>query len=84
MDNTKCGCGGTYITQQNSKLGMVKCNGRCKSTLMKCTCGKWIYKGSGYFQSDYRCSSCENEFNSNGNKLTPRKEWGEETGEIFA
>lgn len=40
-------------------------------------CGKAMVRGSGY------CSECGTEYNSAGRKLTPRSQWGEETGEHF-
>mgnify|MGYP003394590877 CR=1 FL=1 len=80
----KCICGGTYIEQTTNLYGrkVLKCDGKCKTVYMKCTCGEWIRQGSGYFKTDYKCE-CGNEFTSNGGKLAPRNQWGEETGEVF-
>jgi phage FluMu protein Com len=46
-------------------------------------CGQVLIRGSGYFPTDYKCPRCSHEYNSNGNLLTPRSQWGEETGEQF-
>jgi hypothetical protein len=50
---------------------------------LKCHCGNVMVQGSGYFQTDYLCSKCGKEYNSAGQRLTPRSQWGEETGEVF-
>jgi predicted RNA-binding Zn-ribbon protein involved in translation (DUF1610 family) len=50
--------------------------------VIKC-CGKELKQGSGYFSTDYKCPVCGSEYNSAGNKLTDRSEWGEETDEQF-
>ena len=50
---------------------------------MKCNCGNEMNKGSGYFSTDYQCERCGNEYNSSGQILSSRSQWGEETGEQF-
>lgn len=51
---------------------------------MKCQCGNVMVQGSGYFPTDYLCNKCGKEYNSAGQSLAPRSQWGEETGEVFS
>lgn len=45
----------------------------------RCDCGHLIpWEGFG---ADYSCSRCGREYNSGGQALAPRCQWGEETGE---
>ena len=46
-------------------------------------CGTECHRGSGYFSTDYLCQGCGTEFNSAGQVLSQRSQWGEETGEQF-
>lgn len=50
---------------------------------MRCDCGKTLH-----FESrpgaDIDCGRCGLEYNSSGQLLAPREQWGEETGETAA
>lgn len=48
----------------------------------RCPCGALMeYQGPG---RDIECGRCGREFNSAGQELAPREQWGEETGETAA
>ena len=48
---------------------------------MRCDCGKTLdIEGCG----DVECQKCGAEYNSAGQRLAPREQWGEETGETAA
>lgn len=48
----------------------------------RCDCGTYMpSNGPG---RDYHCEDCEREYNSSGQQLAPRSQWGEETGETAA
>lgn len=49
---------------------------------MRCNCGKTLHFGPP--GSDIECQKCGSEYNSSGQKLAPREQWGEETGETAA
>ena len=75
----KCTCG-----------GLMTLDGRwrhCSETRIhdeyQCECGSWMNKGTGEFETDYKCSKCDREYDSSGHRLAPRSQWGEETGERF-
>ena len=46
-------------------------------------CGDIMTRGSGYFETDFQCQICGAEYDSNLNRLAPRRQWGKETGENF-
>lgn len=48
---------------------------------IKCDCGSLLSWSPGY---DETCDKCGTEYNSSGQMLAPRHQWGEETGEQFA
>ena len=51
---------------------------------MKCRhCKELMFRGSGYFSTDYQCPKCGREYNGSGTELASRHLWGEETGESF-
>jgi len=81
-DPKKCGCGGAYIEINIHERPILQCD-KCNSKYMKCVCGSWMPRGSGYFPTDYKCTICDKEYNSSGLCLAPREQWGEETGEQF-
>lgn len=81
-DGSPCGCGGTFREPQNQP-GVLICDGKCRSRFLCCDCGEWMSRGSGHFKTDYKCTKCGNEFAGPGQKLAPRRCWGEETGEQF-
>ena len=56
---------------------------RIDKETMKCSCGNLMTRGSGYFDTDFKCDRCEKEYNGSGQSLAPRSQWGEETGETF-
>lgn len=46
---------------------------------LRCDCGQFLdWPGFG---RDYGCDRCGQEYNSSGQALAPRCQWGEETGE---
>lgn len=46
---------------------------------LQCDCGRFLdWAGFG---RDYSCDRCGREYNSGGQDLAPRSQWGEETGE---
>lgn len=48
----------------------------------KCDCGEYLPSyGPG---RDYSCDKCGRDYNSNGQRLAPRSQWGKETGETAA
>ena len=47
---------------------------------MRCDCGRTLNAGRG----DTDCEGCGREYNSAGQLLAPRSQWGEETGETAA
>ena len=49
---------------------------------LRCDCGAFI-PWPGYGQ-DYCCDRCPAEYSSGGQRLAPRSQWGEETGETAA
>lgn len=48
----------------------------------RCHCGA-TFEGNGPGR-DIDCPKCGSEFNSSGQQLAPRSQWGEETGETAA
>jgi hypothetical protein len=49
---------------------------------LRCECGAFL-DWCGFGQ-DYSCDRCGREYNSGGQALAPRSQWGEETGETAA
>lgn len=47
---------------------------------IRCTCGSWVVLDSGWANG---CDNCHQEYNESGQRLAPRRFWGEETGETF-
>lgn len=48
----------------------------------RCDCGAFMpWEGYG---RDYGCDKCGADYNSAGQRLAPRSQWGEETGETAA
>ena len=58
------------------------CGGRyCRPIkVIKCDCGSLVYCDS--FTNT--CDKCEADYNTAGQRLAPRSQWGEETGETAA
>ena len=48
--------------------------------VVKCDCGQEVECWEGWANE---CPSCHTEYNGGGQKLAPRSQWGEETGETF-
>lgn len=48
---------------------------------MECPCGALIDCEGNRPGADVDCPKCGREFNSAGQELAPRSQWGEETGE---
>ena len=48
-----------------------------------CRCGAKSI-GPAWFGEDFQCARCSTEYNSAGQALAPRAQWGEETGETYA
>jgi hypothetical protein len=48
------------------------------SGVMTCDCGNELFFRPG---GDCTCAKCGDSYNSAGQKLAPRSQWGEETGE---
>lgn len=48
---------------------------------MRCDCGKTVHFTDYRPGSDVECNYCGREYNSAGQLLAPREQWGEETGE---
>jgi hypothetical protein len=47
---------------------------------VRCDCGATVYLESSWANG---CDECGVEYDANGNRLAPREQWGEETGERF-
>lgn len=53
-----------------------------RPTGLQCDCGHFLHwPGPG---RDYNCERCGRDYNSAGQLLAPREQWGEETGETAA
>lgn len=48
--------------------------------IIKCDCGAKIELDSGWANE---CPRCPAEYNGSGQRLAPRSQWGEDTGESF-
>lgn len=48
--------------------------------ILECDCGHKLYLDSCWANE---CEKCHTEYNGSGQKLAPRSQWGEETGETF-
>lgn len=50
--------------------------------IIVCACGAHVTLGTR--GADAGCDHCDREYNTAGQELAPREQWGEETGETFA
>lgn len=48
--------------------------------ILKCDCGEHVHLDSSWANE---CDGCGAEYNMSGQRLAPRSQWGEETGESF-
>jgi len=63
-------------------IEITKRNDNGRPEEYRCHCGATIYSnGPG---RDIDCPKCGDNFNSAGQQLAPRSQWGEETGETAA
>lgn len=64
----------------NAKITKRNENGRPEE--MRCQCGAILHFGRP--GADVQCDRCGADYNSSGQRLAPRAQWGEETGETAA
>ena len=59
-----------------------KCHGFCKiiASYGKCICGAKVE----FSRFTNTCDKCDRDYNSSGQELAPRSQWGEETGESLS
>jgi hypothetical protein len=57
-----------------------QCEGQ--ATIITCKCGEEMERHIP--GADVECDKCHREYNSSGQELAPREQWGEETGETAA
>lgn len=60
---------------------ITKRNDDGRPTAMRCDCGATIHTSDYRPGADMQCNRCGREYNSAGQALAPREQWGEETGE---
>lgn len=56
-------------------------NRHLQPAILRCACGEEVALWSSWANT---CEKCGQEFNGSGQRLAPRHQWGEETGERFA
>ncbi len=73
---------GYVITTKEFDAECPKCSGfmRTISKFGKCTCGATVEFG----RFTNTCHKCNRDYNSSGQELAPRSQWGEETGESLS
>lgn len=81
MKCVKCGYVKT-IKEFGTDSGCQKCNGFMKiiARFGKCVCGSKIE----FSHFTNTCDNCNRDYNSSGQELAPREQWGEETGESLS
>ena len=51
-----------------------------RTRIKNCHCGATVHLYSSWANE---CEQCGTEYNGAGQRLAPRAQWGEETGEVF-
>lgn len=50
-----------------------------------CSCGEEVFLAcQGHYPFTSTCDKCDKDYNSSGQELAPREQWGEETGEHWS
>ncbi len=52
--------------------------------IIKCDCGARVTAHRGSWMGVHTCDRCGRDYNSAGQELAPRHQWGEETGESYS
>ena len=76
----KCRSCGVALTHEGK---WRKCPTSSLHSQFQCDCGRWLDAGTGEFEGEYQCDKCGKDYNSSGQRLAPRSQWGEETGERY-
>jgi len=71
-------CGNCGLSLERSSSGFARCE-KCGERTQEC-CGE-ICDCSGFTNT---CPSCGADYNWAGQRLAPREQWGEETGESLS
>ena len=58
--------------------------GRVIDRVGKCPCGRKVYVIDGGYSPFTTTCDCGKDYNSSGQELAPREQWGEETGEHWS
>ena len=70
---------GKYESTMGDNYFIEDPKGHSSINEIKC-CNKWIWLD----QWTNTCDTCQSDYNMQGNKLAPRSQWGEETGESLS